>query len=106
MATVRIRVPERARKGEIVEIKTLVSHPMESGFRPDESGRPVPRKILNRFVCLFGGDEVLRADWGTVIAPNPYFTFYVRVAQSGEFEFMWTDDDGSVIRERTTIIVD
>ncbi len=103
MSLVRLRVPATARKGEVIEIKTLVDHAMESGHRRDDSGRLLPRKILRQFVCTFNGREVLRADWGAAIAANPYFAFYVRVSEPGTFEFTWTDDDGSVIREQAKI---
>jgi len=105
MSEVRLRVPPSARKGEIIEIKSLISHDMESGQRRDESGKLIARKILNKFVCTFEGEEVLGADWGAAIAANPYFAFHVRASRSGTFEFAWTDDDGTVVRQRAAIAV-
>ena len=105
MAEVRLRVPPTARKGEIVEIKTLVSHDMESGQRRDDAGKLIARKIINKFVCTFEGEEVLSADWAAAIAANPYFAFHVRASRSGTFEFAWTDDDGTVTRQQAMIAV-
>ncbi|HSE76462.1 MAG TPA: thiosulfate oxidation carrier complex protein SoxZ [Alphaproteobacteria bacterium] len=105
MSEVRLRVPPNARRGEIVEIKTLVSHDMESGQRRDDAGKLIARKIINKFVCTFEGEEVLSADWAAAIAANPYFAFHVRASRSGTFEFAWTDDDGTVTRQRASIMV-
>jgi sulfur-oxidizing protein SoxZ len=101
----RLRVPTEARKGDVITIKTLMSHPMETGFRKDETGKPIPRKIINAFVCSFGGHEVFRADLEPAIAANPYFEFTVRVEESGTFVFAWTDDDGTVTTAEQGITV-
>ncbi len=105
MSEVRLRVPPSAGKGEIIEIKSLISHDMETGQRRDDSGKLIARKILNKFICTFEGEDVLSADWGASIAANPYFAFHVRASRSGTFEFAWTDDDGTVIRQRAAIAV-
>ena len=101
----RLRIPSEAKKGDIIAIKTLVAHPMETGFRKDEQGKPIPRKIINTFVCSFGGREVFRADLEPAIAANPYIEFTVKVAESGTFTFSWTDDDGTVTTAEQAITV-
>jgi sulfur-oxidizing protein SoxZ len=101
----RLRVPTDAKKGDVITIKTLMSHPMENGFRKDETGKPIPRKIINSFVCSFGGHEVFRADIEPAIAANPYFEFTVRVEESGTFTFAWIDDDGTVTTAEAGITV-
>jgi sulfur-oxidizing protein SoxZ len=101
----RLRIPDTAKKGDIIQIKTLASHPMETGLRKDESGKPIPRKIINSFVCTFGGHEVFRADLEPAIAANPYFEFTVQVQESGVFAFSWTDDDGTVTTAEQLITV-
>jgi sulfur-oxidizing protein SoxZ len=73
----RLRVPTEAKKGEIIEIKTLVAHPMETGFRKDAQGKTIPREIINTFVCTFAGKEVFRVDLEPAISANPYFAFKV-----------------------------
>lgn len=92
----KIRVPKTAKKGEIVEIKTLMPHIMESGQRKDKEGKVIPRKIINKFVAEFNGKPVFTADLDPAIAANPYLQFNAKVDASGTFKFSWTDDDGTV----------
>jgi sulfur-oxidizing protein SoxZ len=94
-STPRVRLPAEAKAGEIIEIKTLISHEMESGQRKDASGAAVPRKIISKFTAKFNGKEFLSADWYPAISANPYQAFYFRVREAGTFEFIWKDDDGS-----------
>jgi sulfur-oxidizing protein SoxZ len=91
----RVRVPAEAKAGELIEIKTLISHDMESGQRKDPSGNPIPRKIINAFVVKFDGKDVFSADWYPAVSANPYQSFFFKATKSGTFEFTWTDDDGS-----------
>jgi sulfur-oxidizing protein SoxZ len=101
----RIKLPREAKKGEVVEIKTLLAHPMESGLRKNEAGALVPRKIINRFTCEFNGALAFACDLEPAISANPYFQFTVRVEQSGTFRFTWIDDDGSAITADESITV-
>jgi sulfur-oxidizing protein SoxZ len=101
----RIKLPRDAKKGEVVEIKTLLAHPMESGLRKDEAGALVPRRIINRFTCEFNGKLAFACDVEPAIAANPYFQFTVRVEESGTFRFTWIDDDGSAITADESITV-
>ncbi|WP_181704185.1 thiosulfate oxidation carrier complex protein SoxZ [Chthonobacter albigriseus] len=102
----RIKVPERARAGERITIRTLVSHPMESGLRADQSGGRIARRILNRFVCSFEGEVVLSCELEPAMAANPYFEFTVTVTRSGSFRFEWHEDGGAVIEAEAHIEVD
>jgi sulfur-oxidizing protein SoxZ len=99
----RVRVPAKVKKGDVVQIKTLISHPMESGQRKNEQGEKIPRKIINRFVCTLNGKEVFSVDLHPAVSSNPYLVFDVRVMESGTFEFTWTDDDGTVYRKTANI---
>ena len=102
----RVRVPKTADKGEVIEIKTLISHPMESGQRKDrKTGELIPRKIINKFVCTYNGNEVFSADLHPAISANPYMSFFVKIEDSGEFEFTWVDDDGSTYSKKSQITV-
>jgi len=101
----RIKVPKEAKKGEVVEIKTLLAHPMESGLRKNEAGALVPRKIINRFTCEFNGTLAFACALEPAIAANPYFQFTVRVEESGTFRFTWIDDDGTAITADESITV-
>ena len=101
----RVRVPKKAKKGDVIQIKTLISHPMETGQRRNEQGEILPRKIINRFVCTLNGKEVFSVDLQPGISSNPYLVFDVRVMESGTFEFTWTDDDGTVHKKSAKIEV-
>ena len=93
----RIKLDKKeAKKGDIVEVKALVSHVMESGQRRDSAGNVIPRKILNKFTCEFNGKPVFSADLEPAVAANPYIQFNAKVDESGTFKFTWTDDDGTV----------
>ncbi len=97
MAIARVRLPPSIKKGDVVEVKTLVTHPMESGQRKDANGKVIPRKILNTFVCAYNGKEVFRAELWPAISANPFITFVLVAGDSGNLKFTWTDDDGSTI---------
>lgn len=101
----RVRVPKTAKKDEVITIKTLISHPMESGQRKDKDGNTIPRQIINHFTCTFNGEEVVDVKMEPSISTNPYFEFDAKVPESGEFVFTWTDDDGSVYEDKQSIEV-
>jgi sulfur-oxidizing protein SoxZ len=105
MTKPRIRVPSHASKGEIIEIKTLISHPMETGYRRDTSGQLIPRQIIHTFVCTYNGEEVFRADWHPAVAANPYLAFYTVATESGQLRFEWVDDAGTVYSAEAEITV-
>ncbi|MRG73833.1 thiosulfate oxidation carrier complex protein SoxZ [Alphaproteobacteria bacterium HT1-32] len=92
----RAKVPEIARQGEVIEIKTLITHRMESGQRPDGTGGKIPRHIINRFTATFNGQPVIDVTLEPATSANPYLSFYMRAEMSGEFLFTWFDDDGSI----------
>jgi sulfur-oxidizing protein SoxZ len=101
----RLKVPTQAKKGDVIEIKTLILHVMESGQRKDENGKTIPRKIINKFTCTFNGKPVFTANMEPAIAANPYFQFFTKVEESGTFKFSWTDDDGIVTTAERKIAV-
>jgi sulfur-oxidizing protein SoxZ len=100
-----IHVPAEVKKGEVFEVKTLISHPMEPGVRRDNMGRLLPRDIINRFVCTYNGEEVFRADLFPAIAANPFIAFFTVATESGEMVFQWTDDHGVTQTETARITV-
>jgi sulfur-oxidizing protein SoxZ len=106
MARALINVPAKAKRGEIIEIKTLISHNMETGFRPDSMGRPVPRDIITEFVCKYNGEEIFRAELFPAIAANPFFTFSTIATESGTLTFDWTGDNGFTASESAVITVE
>jgi len=86
-------MPPEARRGEPVEVRILIQHPMETGFRRDGAGARVPRNAIHSFVCRYNGAEVFRATLSTGIAANPALRFFIRAAQTGDLEFWWLDDE-------------
>jgi sulfur-oxidizing protein SoxZ len=106
VANALINVPARARRGEVIEIKTLVSHPMETGYRRTQLGAPIPRDIIRRFVCTYNGTEVFSADLNPAISANPYFAFSTVATESGSIAFHWTGDNGFSVTESAAIVVD
>lgn len=101
----RLKLPKEAKKGDIIEIKTLMPHIMESGQRKDKEGKIIPRKIVNKFTCEFNGKPVFSANLDPAIAANPYLQFSAKVEESGTFKFSWTDDDGTVTTAEQKITV-
>lgn len=101
----RVRVPRSADAGEVITIKTLISHPMESGQRRDGDGNVIPRSIINRFTCEFNGQTVIDVTLEPAISTNPYFEFEAVVPESGTFEFTWYDDDGDIYTDTQEIAV-
>jgi sulfur-oxidizing protein SoxZ len=106
MARVLINLPARAKRGEVIEIKTLIAHPMETGYRLDPTGAPLPRDIINRFLCTYNGEEVFRAELYPAIAANPFIAFFTVATESGEIVFSWTDDHGETQTEVRQITVE
>jgi len=106
VANALINVPARARRGEIIEIKTLVSHAMETGYRRTQLGAPIPRDIIRRFVCTYNGAEIFSADLHPAISANPYFAFFTVANESGTIAFLWTGDNGFSVTESAAIVVD
>ena len=100
-----INVPQGARRGDIVEIKTLVSHPMETGYRRTQLGAPIARDIIRLFVCTYNGTEVFRAELHPAIAANPFMVFSTVAIESGTLTFHWTGDNGFSMTESAAITV-
>ena len=106
MASALINVPARAKRGEIIEIKTLISHPMETGYRRTQLGALVPRDIIRLFVCTYNGTEIFRAELHPAIAANPFIVFSTVATESGTLAFHWTGDRGFSETESVAITVD
>jgi sulfur-oxidizing protein SoxZ len=106
MSRALVNVPKRARPGQVIEIKTLISHPMETGYRRDTMGRAIPRDIINKFVCTYNGVEIFRADLFPAIAANPFLSFFTVATESGTIALSWTGDDGQTQTETATITVE
>ena len=94
MGSVLINVPKKAKRGDVIEIKTLMSHIMETGFRHTATGELVPRDIITSFSCRYNGEEIFRADLYPAISANPFVTFYTVAIERGTLAFEWTGDNG------------
>jgi sulfur-oxidizing protein SoxZ len=105
MARVVVNVPASAKRGEVVEIKTLAGHPMETGFRHTQTGELIPRDIIRTLVCLYNGAEVFRAELHPAMAANPLITFTTVATESGKLEFRWSGDNGFAATETASITV-
>lgn len=105
MARTLITAPATAARGSVIEIRTLIAHPMETGHRADGEGRVVPRDILKRFVCRYNGEIVFEAELHPAIAANPYIVFTTRVTESGTLSFTWEGDQGFAQTESMAITV-
>lgn len=105
MARAIVSVPATARRGEVIEIKTLISHSMETGFRRSQSGELIPRDIITSFACFYNGVEIFRAELHPAIAANPLITFTTVAIESGTLEFRWRGDKGFSATESATITV-
>jgi sulfur-oxidizing protein SoxZ len=90
-----IHIPASAKRGEVIEIKTLVSHIMETGYRIGVTGQPIPRDIIDDFICTYNGEEVFRAKLYPAIAANPFISFFTVATESGTLAFSWTDQQGA-----------
>jgi sulfur-oxidizing protein SoxZ len=94
MAAALINVPKKAKRGDVIEIKTLMSHIMETGYRHTTSGKIVPRDIITSFACRYNGEEIFRADLFPATAANPFMSFFTVATKSGKFDFEWIGDNG------------
>jgi sulfur-oxidizing protein SoxZ len=106
MASALIHVPANAKRGEVIQIKALISHVMETGYRRSSLGVVIARDILRRFVCTYNGEEVFRAEMYPAIAANPYFAFNTIATESGTISFTWSGDNGFSATESVAIHVE
>ena|SRR5215471_7034830 len=105
MVNAIVNVPAQAKRGEIIEIKTLVRHPMETGFRRTQLGELIPRDIIRSFVCTYNGTEIFSAELHPAIAANPFMTFTTVATESGTIAFNWVGDNGFAVTETAAITV-
>ncbi|MGH8766391.1 MAG: thiosulfate oxidation carrier complex protein SoxZ [Burkholderiales bacterium] len=105
MARAIIQVPAAARRGDIIDLRALIGHAMETGFRHTESGGLLPRDIIRELVCTYNGVEIFRADFHPAVAANPLIAFTTVATESGRIEFRWTGDNGFSATESAPITV-
>ena len=105
MIGIRLAVPKTAKSGDIIELKALIQHPMESGYRRGSRGEVIERDIITRFECDYDGEQVFAADFHPGVAANPILTFHTRATTSGTLTFRWTDQHGETWSETAQIEV-
>ena len=106
MSLGRVSVPGKAKKGEVIEVRILIRHPMETGFRFDDNGSPIPKNVVREVVCRYNGAEICRCELGSGIAANPYLQMHARTEASGSIEVEWVDDAGERGSARAAIVVE
>ncbi|MEX2481733.1 MAG: thiosulfate oxidation carrier complex protein SoxZ [Gammaproteobacteria bacterium] len=105
LAAARVSMPAEARAGEVVEIKALMRHPMETGYQVDAMGESIPRHIIERFTVSYDGERIFGMDLTQGVAANPFIAFTTRATRSGELVFTWEDDRGELSEVRKTLTV-
>ena len=102
----RVKFPAKASKGDVIEIKTLISHKMETGLRKDKkTGKNIPRRIINKFTVTFDGETIFSMDIEPAISANPYIKFHMKAEKPGDLEFTWVDDNGSTYSTKKKLVV-
>jgi sulfur-oxidizing protein SoxZ len=101
----RVKLPKKASKGDVITVKTIISHKMESGQRKDKKGNKIPRRIINAFDCKLNGETVFSCDLEPAISANPYIQFNAKIEGASEFEFNWKDDNGEVYSKKQKVKV-
>ncbi|UGQ46633.1 thiosulfate oxidation carrier complex protein SoxZ [Massilia endophytica] len=105
MARALIHMPATAKKGEIIEIRALIAHPMETGYRPGSDGKLLPQDVIRRFSCSYNGERIFAAELHPAISANPYIAFFTVATDSGTLEFSWAGDKGFAQTERMSLTV-
>ncbi len=106
MSNILVNAPKTAKRGDVVEIKALIMHPMETGFRPGPNGRIIPRNIIERFTATWNGAEIFTMDMSPAIAANPFVSFFAEAQESGTVVLRWTGDEGFAAEQRVDIAVE
>ena len=105
MARTLINAPSTARRGEVIEIRATIGHPMETGFRPGDDGKILPRNLIKRFSCRYNGELVFSAELFSAVAANPYLAFHTVAQESGTLALTWEGDNAFSQTENVTVTV-
>lgn len=105
MANTRIQIPPQIKRGVVFEVRLLIHHPMETGFRHDHVGRPIPQNVIKLVTCRYNDEEIFRAELFSGVAANPYLAFFTTVHEPGTLEVTWSDETGQTETERLQVTV-
>jgi len=105
MTRALVTMPATAKRDDVVEIRTLIAHPMETGYRPGEDGAVLPRNLIRRFTCHYDDVLVFSAELFSAVAANPFIAFSTVATASGTLRFSWTGDNGFTQTETVSLTV-
>ena len=105
MARALVTIPKTAKRGEVIEIRALIGHPMETGYRPGADGKVLARDIIRNFSCKYNGELVFSAELHPAVSANPYIAFFTVAVASGTLELKWEGDNGFAQTETAAITV-
>lgn len=105
MSGIRLAVPDTASEGEVIELKAMIKHPMESGYRRGPRGEVIERDIITRFECRYNDRLAFAAEYHAGVAANPIITFHIKADVSGDLAFKWIDQHGAQWSDTRTITV-
>lgn len=99
----RIRLPEQIRKGEVITVHAIVSHPMDTGFFRSREGDRIPAYFIKDVVVTYGDAEVARFEWTSGVSRDPMVTFSLRADREAPLTMVWTDNKGGVYRQSANV---
>ena len=105
MTRALLHAPAQARAGDVIEIRALIQHAMETGYRQGPAGQPLARDLVRRVDCHFDGQLVFSAQLHAAIAANPYLAFFMKAERSGTISVTWRGDEGLERREVASLTV-
>lgn len=99
----RIRVPDRIRRGDLITVHSIISHPMDTGFFRDAEGDSIPAYFIKLVVVTYGGTEVARFEWTSGISRDPVVTFTLRADKEAPLTMVWTDNKGATFKQSVNV---
>ena len=99
----RIRVPDRIRRGDLITVNSIISHPMDTGFFRDAEGEPIPAYFITQVVVTYAGAEVARFEWTSGISKDPVVSFTLKADTEGPLTMVWTDNKGATFKQSVNI---
>jgi sulfur-oxidizing protein SoxZ len=99
----RIRVPDRIKRGDVITVNSIISHPMDTGFFRTAEGNPIPAYFIKDVVITYGGEEVARFEWTSGISRDPVVSFTVKADDEGPLTMVWSDNKGASFKQSVNI---
>jgi len=91
-------------KGDVVDVRVLMGHPMETGQRKDASGKIIPRHFIQEVTVRVGGKVAMQGEISQAVSRNPVFSFRLKGAAKGDkLEISWLDNKGEKNQTETAI---